>query len=76
MLPVPTLEGTLREGNPAEDSMQAPKEPEAESELQNQAPVKNEALIPVIWQITLLGVILLSGLAMWLIQKSASRKWQ
>ncbi len=76
MLPVPTLDGTLREGDPAADSLQAPKEGEAESELQNQVPVRNEAVIPIMWQIILLGIILLSGLAMWLIQKSASRKWQ
>lgn len=76
MLPAATLEGTLRETEPAADTLQAPKEGEAESALQNQAPVKNEALIPIMWQIVLLGIILLSGLGMWLIQKSASRKWR
>ena len=76
MLPAPTLEGTLRETEPAADSMQAPKEGASESELQNQAPVKSEAAIPVMWQAALLGIILLSIFGMWLMRKSAARKWQ
>ncbi len=76
MLPAPTLDGTLREIEPAADSMQTPKEGAAESELQNQAPVKSEAVIPIVWQAVLLGIILLSILGMWLIRKSAAQKWQ
>lgn len=75
LLPAPTTDGTLRETEPAADALQTPKEGEPESALQNQAPVKNEAVIPIVWQVSLLVVILLSGLAMWLIQKSASRRW-
>lgn len=71
MQPAPsTDDGTLREGE------QAPKDVAPESALQDQAPAQNEAPIPFTWQIILLAVILLSGLAMWIIQKSASRKWQ
>ncbi|MBE0672880.1 MAG: hypothetical protein IH588_20065 [Anaerolineales bacterium] len=71
MQPAPSTDnGTLREGE------QAPKDVAPESALQNQAPAQNEAPIPFTWQIILLAVILLSGLAMWIIQKSASRKWQ
>lgn len=76
MLPAPTTDGTLRESEPSPDAVQTPKEPAVESELQNQAPVEKEAVIPVMWQVILLVVIGSSGLTMWLIQRSASRKWQ
>ena len=76
MVPAPTLEGTLRETEPAADSMQTPKEGEAESALQNQASVKNEAVIPIVWQTALLGIILLSIFGMWIIRRSAAQKWQ
>lgn len=76
MLPAPTLEDTQREVMPPESADQAPKEAEPESALQNQTSPANDAVISSIWQMVLAGIILLSGLIMWFMQKLASRKWQ
>ena len=75
MQPLPTADGTLREADPAEDALQTPKEGESESGLQNQASAPSEAWAPSTLQIILLAVILLGGLVMWLMQRSASQKW-
>jgi hypothetical protein len=70
-------EDLAREGEePSMDTMQALKEAEVESALQDQPQVRSEAFIPVAWQIALLVIIALSSLLMWLMQKSASRKWR
>ncbi|MBI5824893.1 MAG: hypothetical protein HZB18_12760 [Chloroflexi bacterium] len=69
---------TAREESPSLDAMQTPKEAETESAIQDQPTLraKRESVIPIAWQVILLVVIALSILMMWLMQKSASRKWQ
>lgn len=69
-------EETAREGDASLDTMQAPKEAGTESALQDQVQIQREALIPAAWQVALLVIIALSSLLMWLMQKSASRKWR
>ena len=53
-----------------------PKEAGTESVLQDQPQVKNEALVPVLWQIALLAVGFISGLIMFLLRQSAKHKWK
>ncbi len=53
-----------------------PKEAGTESESQDQPQVQNDALIPVIWQIGLLVVGLVSLLIMLALRQSAKRKWK
>lgn len=69
---------TAREESLPLDSMQTPKEAETESAIQDQPTVraKRESVIPIAWQVILLVVIALSILMMWVMQKSAARKWQ
>ncbi|RJP49234.1 MAG: hypothetical protein C4586_07765 [Anaerolineaceae bacterium] len=78
MAPAPAAgnAATAREGEPSADTMQMPKEAELESMAAQQPPVRNEALVPFLWQIILLTVILLSGLLMWIMRLSALRKWR
>ena len=74
-----TLEAeTAREEDPSLDAMQTPKEAETESAIQDQPTVqaKREGVIPIAWQVILLVVIALSILMMWVLRKSAARKWQ
>lgn len=67
---------TAREGEPSADAMQMPKEAEPESTAAEQPPVRNEALVPFLWQIILLAIILSSSLLMWIMRLSALRKWR
>lgn len=67
---------TAREGEPSADAMQMPKEAEPESMAAQQPPVRDEALVPFLWQIVLLAIILLSSLLMWIMRLSALRKWR
>ena len=77
MAPAPMPEnGVAREGEPSADAMQTPKEAGTESGLPEQAEVRNEAFVPAIWQIGLLVITLLSGLLMWIMRQTASRKWR
>ena len=73
---LPTDDITARQGEPSADAMQIPKEAGTESGLPEQADVRNEAFVPVIWQISLLVIILLGGLLMWIMRQSALRKWR
>ena len=73
---LPTDDITARQGEPSADAMQIPKEAGTESGLPEQADVRNEAFVPVIWQINLLVIILLGGLLMWIMRQSALRKWR
>ena len=63
-------------GTPTAEIQQFAKEQPTESALPEQAPVKNDALIPIQWQLGLLGVILLSGVVMLLLGKTAKQKWK
>ena len=72
----PTEEAIAREAEPSADAMQTPKEAGTESALPEQAEVRNEAFVPVNWQIGLLIIILLGGLLMWIMRQSALRKWR
>lgn len=71
-----TEDASTREEEPSADAMQTPKEAGNESGLTEQAEVKHEAVVPVIWQIGLLVIILLGGLLMWAMRQSALRKWR
>ncbi|MDP1713566.1 MAG: hypothetical protein Q8L41_02375 [Anaerolineales bacterium] len=73
---LPTDDITARQGEPSADAMQVPKEAGNESGFTEQAEVKNEAVVPVSWQIGLLVIILLGGLLMWAMRQSALRKWR
>ncbi|MDO8753594.1 MAG: hypothetical protein Q7J80_06840 [Anaerolineales bacterium] len=73
---LPTEAAAAREGEPSADALQTPKEAGNESGLPDQASVKSEARVPVIWQIGLLVIILLSGFLMWIMRQSALRKWR
>jgi hypothetical protein len=85
MAPSAAEEGALPATEPQMDTMQATKEAGTESENQDQALAEEEAQrnaqssdrpIPVIWQIVLLVVGILSGGLMWLMRRSAVKKWQ
>jgi anti-sigma factor RsiW len=67
---------TAREIGTATAESSLPKEPEIESAPQDQLPVKNDAVIPVAWQIVLLTLGLVSGLVMFLLRRSAIQKWK
>ncbi|HLA87764.1 MAG TPA: hypothetical protein VJL10_07075, partial [Anaerolineales bacterium] len=54
---LPTEDAAAREGEPSADALQTPKEAGTESELPEQAEVRNEAFVPAIWQIGLLVII-------------------
>jgi len=58
----------------AEASM--PKDSGNESVSQDQPEVKGEALIPVLWQIVLLSLGLVSGLVMFVMRRAAMQKWK
>lgn len=58
------------------DAVETAKQSGTDPETANQPPVKNEAAVPVLWQMVLLIVILLSGLLMWVMRTSALRKWR
>ena len=73
---LPTEDAAAREGEPSADAMQTPKEAGTESALPEQAEARNEAFVPVNWQIGLLIIILLGGLLMWIMRQSALRKWR
>ncbi len=73
---LPTDDITARQGEPSADAMQTPKEAGTESGLPEQAEARNEAFVPVNWQIGLLIIILLGGLLMWIMRQTASRKWR
>jgi anti-sigma factor RsiW len=51
------------------------KEPQTLSASQNQPQVHNEALIPIIWQIVLLIVGLVSAVIAFVISQNAKKKW-
>lgn len=72
----PTEDTAARVGEQSEDAMQTPKQAGTELGLPEQAEVRNEAFVPVIWQIVLFVMILLSGLLMWIMRQSALRKWR
>ncbi len=72
----PTEDASAREAEPSADAMQTPKEAGTESGLPEQAEARNEAFVPVNWQIGLLIIILLGGLLMWIMRQTASRKWR
>jgi len=75
--PAPSTDNaTTREGEPPADAMQMPKEAEPESMVAAQPPARNEAFVPLLWQIVLLVIILLSSLLMWIMRLSALRKWR
>lgn len=77
LAPAPsTGNATAREGESSADAMPMPKQAEPESAVAEQPPVRNEALVPLLWQIVLLVVILLSSLLMWIMRLSALRKWR
>jgi hypothetical protein len=77
MVPQAAEEGTAREGEePSMDTMQALKEAEAESVLQEPPQVQREAPVPSAWQIALLVIAVLSGWLMWFMRQSAARKWR
>jgi len=73
---LPTDDITARQGEPSADAMQTLKEAGTESGLPEQAEARNEAFVPVNWQIGLLIIILLGGLLMWIMRQTASRKWR
>lgn len=77
MAPQPAEEDAAREGDePSMDTMQALKEAEAESALQEPPQVQREAPVPSAWQIALLVIAVLSGGLMWFMRQSAARKWR
>ncbi|MDP1545155.1 MAG: hypothetical protein Q8L87_03960, partial [Anaerolineales bacterium] len=85
MAPSAAEEGALPATEPQMDTMQTPKEAGTESENQEQALAEEEAQrnaqpgeapIPVVWQIVLLVIGILSGGLMWLMRQSAARKWR
>lgn len=77
LAPAPSTDNaTAREGEPSVDAMQMPKEAEPESVVTEQPSARNEAFVPLLWQIVLLVIILLSSLLMWIMQLSALRKWR
>jgi len=73
---LPTDDITARQGEPSADAMQTLEEAGTESGLPEQAEARNEAFVPVNWQIGLLIIILLGGLLMWIMRQTASRKWR
>ncbi|MHB8777398.1 MAG: anti-sigma factor family protein [Anaerolineales bacterium] len=78
LAPAPSAgNATAREGEPSADAMQMPtKRAEPESVAAEQPPAWNEAFVPLLWQIVLLVIILLSSLLMWFMRLSALRKWR
>jgi hypothetical protein len=74
-LPAPSADSArVMETPPAE--VPTAKEAGTPSELQNQPPVKREALVPVTWQIILLALGLVSGMVMLALRRSAKQKWK
>jgi len=73
---LPTEDITASQGEPSADAMQTPKEAGTESGLPEQAEARDEAFVPVNWQIGLLIIILLGGLLMWIMRQTASHKWR
>ena len=77
MAAIPTAEALpTASGDTTALEMPTAKEPLPESVPQDQARVKSEAVIPVIWQIILLALGLVSGLMMFLLRRSAAQKWK
>jgi hypothetical protein len=58
------------------DQPPAENQPEAESIPGEQSRSQNQVLIPIVWQVVLFILILLSGLAAFLLRRSAIRKWK
>ena len=75
-MPAGTSADSTREiGTPTAEAS-TPKQPLTESVPQNQSQVKNETVVPVIWQFVLLVLGLASGLMMFLLRRSATQKWK
>lgn len=74
---VPTLSADSSRivGTPTAEAP-TPKEAENASESQNQPQVRPESLIPVVWQIGLLAVGLISFLVMLALRQFAKQKWK
>lgn len=63
-------------GTPTAEVQQFAKEQPTESALPEQAPVKNDAVIPIQWQLGLLAIVLVSGVVMFLVGQTAKQKWK
>ncbi len=77
MAVIPTVE-SLSTASADTTALELPmtKEVVTESAPQDQSRVKKEAVIPVIWQILLLTLGLVSGLIMFILRRSAIQKWK
>ncbi len=73
-LPSTSADSARNAGTPTVAAVM-PKDSGNESALQDQPAVKSEAVVPVVWQIGLLMIALVSALFAFVMSRSAKKKW-